>query len=248
MGREAGMALCIGAAAVCALAAMAGGEVAYTVTDLGTFGGWISTVRGMSNAGQVIGWVLPTPPPSWDYLWDPQAGVVDLSALFGADTGPADINDLGEIAYGAHLGVPEEYHAFLWDGVGAPEYLGPFWPSRMNNAGMVVGEVDGETWRWHTVVWDRENGFRNIGALSSDGGSDPYDVNDLGEVVGQSTTDLPPAWGLSLLDLHGEIDPEVQNHPFLWSETRGMQDLGTLGGDFAWARGINNASRVVGLS
>jgi len=245
MSREAGMPLWIGAVAVCALAAMAGAEVAYTVTDLGTFGGSVSSPRAVNNAGQVIGWVLQTPPPSWFYVWDPQAGVTNFNALFGADTAPEDINDLGEIAYGAHLGVPEEKHAFLWDGVCASEYLGPFWPSGMNNAGMVVGKVDGETWRWHTVVWDREDGFRDIGALSSGGWSKPYDVNDLGEVVGESTTALAPT-GHPFVQ--GEIDPEVQHHPFLWSETGGMQDLETLGGDFARARGINNASQVVGVS
>jgi probable HAF family extracellular repeat protein len=44
-----------------------------------------------------------------------------------------------------------------------------------------------------------------------------------------------------------EINAE-STHAFLWTSNSGMIDLGTLGGDFSQAYGINNLGQVVGMS
>ena len=54
-------------------------------------------------------------------------------------------------------------------------------------------------------------------------------MNNAGEVVGFSGA------------LHG-------THAFIWTAGGGMVDLGTLGGSFSWAFGINNRGQVVGNS
>jgi len=57
-------------------------------------------------------------------------------------------------------------------------------------------------------------------------------VNNVGQVVGWSTTDSPASRG--------------PVHAFLWDQEHGMRDLGTLGGQSSRARDINDKGQVVG--
>jgi probable HAF family extracellular repeat protein len=68
----------------------------------------------------------------------------------------------------------------------------------------------------------------DLGALGGTSSS-ARDINNRGQVVGESTT----ATG--------------ETHAFLWQDRR-MIDLGTLGGAFSAAEGINNRGQVVGWS
>jgi probable HAF family extracellular repeat protein len=63
--------------------------------------------------------------------------------------------------------------------------------------------------------------------------SHAYDINDLGQVVGDM----------------GDNEGVLRSHAFLWTSSGGMQDLGVLPGrtrSVAW--GINDAAQVVGIS
>ncbi len=87
----------------------------------------------------------------------------------------------------------------------------------------------------HAVLW--ENGkatdLGNLGGTTGQaGGNIAFDINNLGQVVGNS-------------DLAGD----TTFHAFLWTRKTRMQDLGTLSGDVAsLSISINDAGSIVGAS
>lgn len=87
----------------------------------------------------------------------------------------------------------------------------------------------------HAVLWEKDGTPRDLGSLIKGGAINiPGGINERGEVAGgsQSSSGAP--------------------HAFLWTKETGMQDLGTVPGDFASAapccHTINNRREVVGFS
>jgi len=83
----------------------------------------------------------------------------------------------------------------------------------------------------HALLWDHGKVI-NLGSLGGEFGNQTHNMNNRGQVVGVS-------------DLAGD----AVFHAFVWSQSTGMQDMGTLPGDtYSVALSINDAGVVGGVS
>jgi len=183
--------------------------------QLPTLGGNNGVAMAISNRGQLAGFAENSTPdtgcPSPQVLhfmpvvWEKE--VIHKMPTFGGDPdGVAQqINDKGEVVGGS--GTCATFNTnFLYN-------LVPV----------------------HALLW--ENGkaidLGNLGGKTGQaGGNIAYDINNQGQVVGNS--DLPG---------------DTTFHAFLWTKGTGMQDLGTLSGDVASVSiSINDAGSAVGAS
>jgi probable HAF family extracellular repeat protein len=212
----------------------------YVITDLGTFGGTISSATAINSFGQVVGdaW-FPGDMYSHAYLYS--NGVkLDLGTL--APPGFSKIqstalalNNSGQVVGNSNLTIAGPTHAFLYSG-GVMRDLGTLGGSDSNATGInAVGQVAGHSefnpasLTSHAFLYS--NGvMRDLGTL---GGSVSiaYGINDAGHVVGWSY-----------------IRGDSALHAFLYSNGV-MQDLGALlGTTNSVAYAINNLGQVVGYS
>lgn len=86
----------------------------------------------------------------------------------------------------------------------------------------------------HAVLWDTDGSphdLGNLGGVAGGGGNTAFSINNRAQVVGHMGRANGPA------------------HAYLWSKETGIQDLGTLPGDFtSVALSINDNGFVVGIS
>jgi len=240
--------------ATLALATPASASVNITPTDLGTLGGGSSFGYGIDDLGYVVGKSGTRIQESHAFLWRSETeGMIDLGTLGGRSSAAVSINDRGEVA-GWSETASGETRAFVWTEARGMVDLGTLggdrsWPVAINAQGKVVGWsrlADGTAHAFLVEpldlfgdgvpdVWYRDLDGDGINDLMRDLGtlggatSTPEAIDDAGDVVGHATT----AAG--------------ERHPFLWTPTAGMVDLGTLGGTWGEAYGVAGR-RVVGAS
>jgi uncharacterized membrane protein len=168
------------------------------------------------------------------------------------------INDLRQVV--GDVGLYSTYQwAFSWTKTGGITVFGGSWPPTFVNAisdtGQIVGQnsqdiIDPLTiFLGHATSW--KNGIAtDLGTLggAADMGypmgysSSANGVNDLGQIVGWSTTEA------TLESFYGWEGP-APIHAILWPTSGGMRDLGTLPGDtFSAASKINFFGQVIGIS
>lgn len=212
--------------------------------DLGTMPGLpYATAVGVNDSGQIVGWsaLSGLGESSRGFLSDNGGPLVALippdgtqmSFPFAPYVYPGGINNQGKIVgwiNGTNAGV-SVFDAFVYSAnvmtrINIPA-VGLGVPGAINNLDQIAGGTRSGAGNAHAFVYDngRLNDIHSLGSVSYAIG-----INNNGEVVGSAFI-------------------SGVEHGFLYSGTL-MQDLGVLpgGGSDSTARGINDASHIVGTS
>src|SRR5690606_4333670 len=127
--------------------------------------------------------------------------------------------------------------AFRWAAQGGMQNLGTLGGDSSdahgtNRHGAVTGRSSPAPGTAHAFLWTAATGMRDLGTLPGDVHSIGFEVNDAGQVAGQSSDSS-----------HSTFEA------FLWDPTTGMQGLGTVPNDqSSGGFGLNAFGHVVGWS
>jgi len=206
----------------------------YKVTDLGTLGGSESIATAINASGEITGGATTTAGAYHAFLYA-NGSMKDLGTLGGPSSQGQGINSAGVVAGYAQLPPgplggwprrPVSLYSGFTDSNGTMTALGA--PGgvayAINDVGQVVEEGP-------TGAFLFSNGTStNLGSLGGTSGTtEPTGINAAGEVVGYSYL------------------PDGNFRGFYWVNGI-MTALGTLGGDWSQAYGINNAGQITGIA
>jgi probable HAF family extracellular repeat protein len=187
----------------------------------------------INNAGQVVGLSVGET-RIFPFRWA-NGVVTDLGGLSPDRYGYAyGINQAGVVVGLAGAGDGKT-HAFRWTAAGGMKDLGPGTAMKVNESGVAAGytdPVDGQA-----VTWAANQATpTTLGVLPGDNGGLAFDINDAGDVVGQSTFHVTDDDGNSI----------YRTHPFVF-HAGVMRDLGALlpgAWEVLTATGISNAGQL----
>jgi len=206
---------------------------AYTFVDLGTLDACCSRATGINDRGQVVG---SSEVPFRDdggpgedrgthpFLWE-NGVMTDLDV--GDFSGASAISNAGTVVVSS--GRFDFGAAFVWrdgvltqlKGLGGP--LDAAYAIGPNGSVVGFSVPDPSFATIHAVVWDKSGALTDLGTPPGVARSEARDINAAGQVVGNG------------------------DHALLWSRGS-VVDLGTLGGNFSFATGINSRGTIVGCS
>jgi probable HAF family extracellular repeat protein len=177
---------------------------------------FFSSAWAINNLGQIVGFSYSHQVRSGEaFIWEPEVGMRALGLLpnnSGFANYASDINDLGHATGHAQL-ADGGGQGFLWDPVegytlfGEPLAEFPFSAGfSINDQGVVIGTIasDEETPRYRAMIWDRQNGMRNLNDLL-----DPCGTPGLGYLE----------WGVAINN-RGQIACVGAEAPGLWRAVR----------------------------
>ena len=219
----------------------------YEVTDLGTLGGVKSVACGLNNRGEVTGNSSVAAGPEHAFVW--RGGVMtDLGILPGdLASGGFGINNSGQVAGNSSITSTMNeapYDVVLWDD-GEIIPLGTLgglygFATAINERGQVTGAARTAVDELHAFLWEEDNGMTDL--APGETVSRSRGINNRGQIVGNVGTS---GFG----DCNRVDVPQVfPTRAVMWGGDGTITDLGTLGGIFATAKGINDRGLVVGAS
>lgn len=135
-----------------------------------------------------------------------------------------DVSSDGSIIVGRCFGSGGYVYAYAWKN-GYPQFISGGTPSGVNDAGVIVGQSSAQV----AMRWDLNQNYLSLGTL---GGltSNAVAIDAKGNIAGDS--DLPNNAG---------------RHPFLWTERKGMVDLGSPG-VYSGVSDMNESLQIVGYT
>lgn len=244
-------------------------SISYSVTDLGTLGGGLTSALGVSAKGLVVGESRTAANLNHAFSWN--GNIADLGTLGGLSSSAAGINSAGAIV-GNSLNAGRLQRAFL-DQAGTMRDLGTLGgtsalATAIDEGGAVVGSAAVANGAQHAFYWSGGK-MRDLGTLG--GTTSIATAMSSAGVVGQS--DLAGGGFRGFLSLRGQVtqlstlsrntranaindrgqiagfsfNRRSRQHAVVW-QNGGLTDLGTLGGDASSALGINHWGQVVGQS
>jgi probable HAF family extracellular repeat protein len=197
------------------------------IVDLGDLGGGRSYAYGINNLGQIVGESFIDPDTSHAFLWQfgQMQGLAGLSG--GVRSIAASINNLGQVV-GGTLFSDDTFAAFTWTaGSGLqPLNLDGGIAFKIIDDGRMVGRKNNLPW-----LWTAPGPGQGLGMLTGYTCGEATGINQNGQVVGivqQDPYSFPPC------------------RAFSWTESGGMKDLGTPGGQDSNAMAINNSGYIAG--
>ena len=167
--------------------------------------------------------------PTHAFAYTATGGMQDLGTLGGVASYAWDINNSAQIVGFANT-AQGTIDGFLYSRNGPMVDLGPYQALCINDAGQIAAVAGSGTQTSTYISSGGTSAWVNIGSL---GGSftQPCAMNSRGEVVGGSA-----------ITTANEIA-----QPFLYSGGT-ITNLGTSGGQYGWAQGINDSGVVVGFA
>jgi probable HAF family extracellular repeat protein len=212
------------------------------------------------------------------FLWMKASGMQDLGTLGGSQSYAFGINASGEVVGASDLSGDIVKHAIKWTQAGGMQDLGTLsgfdssFALGVNTSGQVAGYAfdSSDTQNCHAVLWGADGSIQDLGTLGGSVGV-ATGVNDSGVVSGYSDAGLGSplvafVWrastGMQKLSSNNSIanaigpstvagyyvNKALVQHAAMWGIGTGFKDLGTLGGSYSVAFGLNVQNIVVGSS